>query len=72
MHIYKPSRTVDITLTYQATGQELSMSVELTEEESEILSGIEGEKERQMRLRTFASVRSALASAVTDGCTGEP
>lgn len=72
MRIYKPSYTVDITLTHQATGRELSMSVELTEEESEILSGIEGEEERQTRLRTFASVRSALASAVTDERAGGP
>ena len=56
MRIYQPKYDVDISLKNGATGEELSRTVSLTSEESERVTAIENEEERQEYLISLPQV----------------
>lgn len=63
--IYQRTSIADVNLTHNLTGEQINVSVELTPEESDCLSGIQDESERHECLMALPSVVSAIRAALS-------
>lgn len=64
--IYKPNFLVDVHLDHKESGKTIELTVELTEEESQLLAKCKTNSKKQLLIYTFKSVKEAITNAVSE------